>query len=440
MRFLTRSLTGLFLLSLTVALLTLSGHVIWTAVSERLNDKGFQREASERVFAVHVVTYEAQTIAPVLSAFGQVRSQRILELRAPSSGTITALSEQFVDGGRVQVGEVLMQVNRAEAEATVARARADLADAEAEKADAAIALALSQEELTAAQEQLRLQQAALDRQLDLRSRGVGTEAAIEAAELALSSAQQSVLSQRRAIAQAEARQASAETGISRARIDLSEAERALADTTLTAAFSGTLGEVNVVEGGLVSTNERLAILTDPSQLEVSFRISAAQYARLLDSAGRLIAAPIQARLGASGSDLIAAGQLSRESATVGEDQTGRLLFARLEGTPALRPGDFVEVEVEEPELPNVARLPATALGPEGTVLMIGEDERLSEIRVTLLRRQGDEVLVRGDGLEGVPIVAARTPLLGAGIKVRAIRQGSEAAGQAAGQQATESEG
>ena len=167
MRFLTRSLTGLFLLSLTVALLTLAGHVIYSAVSARLNDGGFQREAQERVFAVHVVTYEARTIAPVLTAFGQIRSQRILEVRAPSSGMITKLSDQFVDGGRVLAGEVLMQVNRAEAEATVARTRADLADAEAERQDAAIVLSLSEEELTAAEEQLRLQQGALDRQMDL---------------------------------------------------------------------------------------------------------------------------------------------------------------------------------------------------------------------------------------------------------------------------------
>ena len=440
MRFLTRSLIGLFLLSLTAGLLTWAGHIVYSAVSDRLNDDGFQREVQERVFAVHVVPYQAQTITPVLTAFGQVRSRRILEVRAPSSGTITHLADQFVDGGRVSEGMTLLQVNKVEAEATLARSRADLSEAEAESRDADRAHDIALEELAAAQEQMRLLQAALERQQDLRSRGVGTEAAIEDAELALSSARQSMLSQRRALAQAEARLALAGTGIDRNRIDVAEAERGLADTSLSAAFSGTLGEVSVVKGGLVSNNERVAILTDPDQLEVSFRISAAQYARLLNIQGQLLNAQVQASLDVTGGNLTATGRITRESASVGEQQTGRMLFAQLEAAPEFRPGDFVAVQVKEPALDNVAELPASAVGPQGTVLVIGSDDRLAEVRVNLLRRQGDLVLIRAADLDGLEIVAARTPLLGAGIKVRAIRPGNEAAGQSSDQSANGTDG
>ena len=45
--------------------------------------------------------------------------------------------------------------------------------------------------------------------------------------------------------------------------------------------------------------------------------------------------------------------------------------------------------------------------------------------VTLLRRQGDDILVRGDGLAGREIVRQRSPLLGAGIKVRPLRGDSD---------------
>ena len=61
------------------------------------------------------------------------------------------------------------------------------------------------------------------------------------------------------------------------------------------------------------------------------------------------------------------------------------------------------------------------------VLVIGEDERLLEADVTLLRRQGDDVLVRSRELSGAQIVAERSPLLGAGIKVRVLRAEGEAA-------------
>jgi len=40
--------------------------------------------------------------------------------------------------------------------------------------------------------------------------------------------------------------------------------------------------------------------------------------------------------------------------------------------------------------------------------------------VTLMRRQGDDVLVLASQLEGRQVVAERTPLLGAGIKVRPL--------------------
>jgi len=65
----------------------------------------------------------------------------------------------------------------------------------------------------------------------------------------------------------------AETSLSRSRIARNEAERRLAETGLHAEFTGTLGEVSVVEGGLVQANERVARLVDPDALEVAFRVS-----------------------------------------------------------------------------------------------------------------------------------------------------------------------
>ena len=52
--------------------------------------------------------------------------------------------------------------------------------------------------------------------------------------------------------------------------------------------------------------------------------------------------------------------------------------------------------------------------------MVNDDSRLEEADIELLRRVGDEVIVRGRGLRNRLIVAERTPLLGIGIKVRPI--------------------
>jgi hypothetical protein len=86
----------------------------------------------------------------------------------------------------------------------------------------------------------------------------------------------------------------------------------------------------------------------------------------------------------------------------------------------------VTVNITEPALNWVARLPATAVSGNNQVLVIGDDGRLSEADIALVRRQGDDVLVRSRELSGAQIVAERSPLLGAGIKVRVLRAEGEA--------------
>jgi hypothetical protein len=81
----------------------------------------------------------------------------------------------------------------------------------------------------------------------------------------------------------------------------------------------------------------------------------------------------------------------------------------------------VRVRVREAPLDGVAVLPAAAVDPAGAVLVLGADERLAAATVEVLRRQGDEVIVRAVDLYGREIVAERSPLLGAGIRVRPLR-------------------
>ena len=104
------------------------------------------------------------------------------------------------------------------------------------------------------------------------------------------------------------------------------------------------------------------------------------------------------------------------------DHQLNLVFAQIDAARGLKPGDFVTVSVEEPAIEQVVRLPATALDSSGTVLALSADERLEALPVRLERRQGDEVLVRGAELAGREVVAERSPLLGAGVKVRALRE------------------
>ncbi|MCT4557515.1 MAG: HlyD family efflux transporter periplasmic adaptor subunit [Pelagimonas sp.] len=420
MRFLRKSLTGLVLLALTMGLLGYAAITVSNAVTAMLNTEARTPSRRERVFSVNVLPVTFGAVTPELRAFGEVQSTRVLELRAASGGRVTTLAPGFVDGGRVVAGQLLLQIDPADARAALDRAESDLLDAQAEVREADRALILARDELTSAQEQQTLRAQALQRQVDLRARNVGTAAAVETAELALSGAGQAVLSRRQSIANVEARIDQAATRLRRAEIAREEAQRNLDETEIRASFDGALSEVSVVAGRRITANEKLAQLVDPQGLEVAFRVSTQQYARLLDQ-GDLRPAPVTVSLDVFGTDIVAKGVLSRDSASVAEGQVGRLLFATLQDAPGFKPGDFVTVTLQEPQLERVARVPASAVSAAGQIMVLAEGDRLDVVDVTVVRRQGDDVLIRAQGISDREIVAELTPLLGKGVKVKPLR-------------------
>ena len=425
MRFLGRGLIGLLLFSLTLGLLGLAGNTIKIAVQDRVNKEPRAQKARERTFTVKVVPAEITSMNPTLNAFGEIQSRKTLDLRMAAGGQIQELSTNFVEGGSITSGELLIRLDDSNYQSAVDLAENNLIDAENEVSESGRNLSFSKEELAAAKEQEELRLRALKRQQDLVKRGVGTAAALENAELAASAATQAVLSRKAAVDQAKNRGAQAETRLVRAELALNDAKRKLEDTVLYAEFSGLLSGVSLVKGGIVSANERLGQLIDPEVLEVSFKISTQQYTRLLDDNGDLLKAPVSISLTNTDQGLKADGVIIRDSASVAKGQTGRQVYAKLTKSVGFKPGDFVAVKVEEPTLNWVVALPATALDASNSVLLLGEGERLEEAQVKLMRRQGNEVIVRSRDLTGKEIVAQRTPVLGAGIKVKPIRSGEE---------------
>ena len=147
MRFLRRSLTGVFLLSLTAGLLVFA--VVMSSMRSRQRAATLRRGAPgrERVFAVRIVTVEPQAIRPVLRTFGEIRSRRTLEVRAGTGGTVVELAPEVEEGGFVEKGQLIARIDPADAEAALDVARADLAEAESELRDAGRALELNREDL-----------------------------------------------------------------------------------------------------------------------------------------------------------------------------------------------------------------------------------------------------------------------------------------------------
>jgi len=421
MKFMARGLLGLFILTLTFALLASAAFVMISAFKDD-GSNGRNRTAKERVFTVNVVTLENGEATPIITTFGEVISGRTLEVRAASGGALVQVAPNFREGGVVQQDTLLFQTDPANSSANAQLSQTQLDEAGAELLDAQNALLLAQDELVAVEDQLRLRRQAIERQQSLLQRGVGTESGLEEAELAASLAQQQILTSRQAIANAQARIKLSEIELARSRINNSEAQRELNNTSVYAKFDGVLSDVTSVLGGLVNANERLATLIDPSALEVSFRISSTEFNRIVATGKPL--QDISVFITAEDGKAIPA-HINRVSAAVGEGQTGRVLIAALDAgaVATLRPGDFVSVSVEEPVLQNVAVLQSTAASATGEILLLSDDNRLEEVYVQILRKQADEIIVAVGAYKGREVVRERAPQLGAGIKVNPRREG-----------------
>ncbi|MEL6600515.1 MAG: HlyD family efflux transporter periplasmic adaptor subunit [Pseudomonadota bacterium] len=422
MRFLSRSLIGLFLTGLTLGVLILAAGQAYRFSQQAAESQGNRRAPAERTYSVNVADIVLQDATPVITGYGNIASARLLELRTGAAGELIELAPDFRDGGAVSSGSLLFQIDPVDARLARDRSRTQLTEAEADLSEAVTALDLAQEDARVAVAQRDLWAQALTRQEDLRTRGVGTDAAVENAALSLAAADQTVVGRRQALLQAEGTLARRDTAVDRARIALEEAERTLANTTARAPFDGLLSEVDAVLGRRVSNNERLGVLIDPASLEVAFQVTNAQFARLLDDRQNLRPLPVAVTLDLGDIPFTAPATLVRAGAQVGEGQTGRQLYAQLEPGAAgvMRSGDFVTVEITEPALANVALIPATAASADGKVLVLVEGNRLAEQQTTILRRQGDDIIV--SGLEaGVTYVTQRQPQLGAGLAVTAVR-------------------
>jgi multidrug efflux pump subunit AcrA (membrane-fusion protein) len=411
----------LLLLVLTVGLLGLAVMLVGNAIRQSLEPGGPARPAQERVVAANVIGIEPGVLAPAMTVYGKVEARHALEVRAGQGGTVIWVAEGFRTGGSVTAGEPILRLDPQPAEDALALAKADLAQATAAAVQAGTAADLAAEDLAAAEAQADLRRQALARQEDIAARGAGSAQAVETAALALSSAVQAVVSRKQALAGARAEVDQTAIAVTRAEIALAEAERALAETEVTAGLTGRVDAARVLPGAVIGANDVLGQIIDPTALDVAVRLSTTQFGVLADPEGQLPPAP--ARIALEEGTLLT-GRIDRTAAAVGDGQTGRLVYVALDTAPglaALKPGDFVTVTIEEPPLVDVALVPATAVGRQGTVLVLDPDNRLIEVPVSVLRTQGNDVILAAADLAGAEIVSERSAVLGEGIRIRPLR-------------------
>ena len=423
MRFLLRSFLGLIILSITLGFLIFGSFVLFDALKKRSEKSDNRRFQKERVFAVNVETLESQTARPKIFSYGEIYSKRMLEIRPLVSGRLDYVSEKFVEGGYVKSGDILFRLNQKDFFNELEIAEIDLEDTKAQLSEAISRLEFANMEFEVSESQLKLRKNALDRQTELAASGLITSTQLENTQLAYSSSKQQFLNKQNLVKSSRNSIEKLQIQLKRRSISIDKAKRNLDETEFKAPFNGIISSVNILPGSVINKNEKLGTLVDPNSLEVMFNLSANEFARVIDKEGKLLNLDITAYLKLSDKDIPFSGKIERINPEIINIGSGRKLFAsiNLGENKTLRPGDFVVIEIQEPSLENVTVLPSTAVTIDGKIFILEDENRLKELVVNILRRQGDEVIVCGAPIDK-EYVMQRSPQLGNGLKIKPLRK------------------
>ena len=347
----------------------------------------------------------------------------MLEIRPLVSGRLDYVSEKFVEGGYVKSGDILFRLNQKDYLNELEIAEIDLEDTKAQLSEAISKLDYANLEFEVSESQLNLRKNALDRQTQLAESGLITSSQLENTQLAYSSSKQQFLNKQNLVKSSKNAIDKLKIQLKRRSISIDKAKRNLDETEIKAPFDGIIASVNILPGSVINKNEKLGTLLDPNSLEVMFNLSANEFARVIDKDGKLLNLDITAYLKLSNNDIPFSGKIERINPEIMNIGSGRKLFAsiNLGENKTLRPGDFVVLEIKEPSLKNITVLPSSAVTIDGKIFILEEDNRLKEIEVTILRRQGNEVIVSGAPTDK-EYVMQRSPQLGNGLKIKPLRK------------------
>ncbi len=359
-----------------------------------------------------------------MTFYGQVVTRRRLDLRMPVSGRIVEVSGNLRAGGRVRKGELLVRLDDVDYRTALKEAEAELAEVRAKIAETEAQIRLEEASLENARRQLGIAERDLARKRRLFERGAASRKAVDDAALAEAQKRLAVLQKTSAIRMARARLAQYRAQAQRQEHVIERARKDLRDTELHAPFDGLVLSASAARGQYVTPSDRLATMVARNDLEVRFTISQDRYGDLLASGGSVAGLPVRIVWEAGRARREIRGRIDRLAPEVDENSGSVVAFATFDTDGAsaegLRIGSFVDVVLEGPELPAVARLPEGALH-DGRVYVVS-DGRLTPRDVRPLAWENGTVVI-GRGLkDGDVVMASHLPQAKPGMRVRVAGQ------------------
>ena len=353
-------------------------------------------EATEPAVVPTPVDFLVAEAAPAtlrVGTQGTVEPALAATVSAEVGGMVTEVSPNLRRGRFVEEGEILATLEPTDYEAALAEARANLLSAET---------SLIQAEADAAQA-IR----------DLEEVGVTDPSPLARREPQL-------------------RQARLRVDSAEAAVEL--AEKNLDRTRIRAPFTGQVAEAFVDRGDVLpNRGSPVARINGTALAEIRLPLSRADLRHLdLPATPGAISAPpgekpaVRIRFGDGPASVEATGWIDRLEGTVDPVTRLRYAVARIrdpldtggDGSSAVPFGAFVGAEIEGRRIGTAFRLPIVALVGDDRVRVIDEEDRLRERRLTIIKRNGTDMVVGAGISEGDRICLTPLEIFVSGMKVR----------------------
>ncbi|MEM9366494.1 MAG: efflux RND transporter periplasmic adaptor subunit [Planctomycetota bacterium] len=338
---------------------------------------------------VETVIVERGTFAPRLQVLGTVTPARDITLSPRVNGQITSVSENFVPGGMVRVGEELMRIDPADFQNVLSIRRSELEQAEA-------SLEIEKGRQSLAKKELKLLESTIDetnRDLVLRAPQI----------------------------------ASIRAEVSAAKAAVERAELELERSTILAPFDAQIISLSVNLGSQVAPGNELARLVGTAE----YWVSAALPVRSLQwvqfpSDDRAGSVATLANSDAWPPGVQRSGRVTRMIGTV-DDRTrlARVLITvddplgKASGEPPLILQSLLQVEIEGRPIRDVVRLQREFIRDDNTVWVMQDDQL--QIRECKIAFQDSVYAYLKEGLEtGDEVVTSTLATVAEGIGLRRI--------------------
>ncbi len=289
---------------------------------------------------VTVRTIEARDHPAIITALGEVQPRWRASIKARVDGQVVYLSDGLRVGNIVKRGQLLVRLEKTAFEMRVAEAESSLASAR---------FALLREEREAREARKNWTRSGFEGEPE--SPLVFREPQLETAR----------------------------AEVKAARASLAHAETLLGWTDIRAPFDGVVTRRGVGPGEMLFAGDEAAALNGMKVAEVGVHLDAAQWALLPGTLHDARVRLIDPRQGASWT-----AEVVRESRRLDGESRLRTLFLQvkrpLDLRPPLLPGTFVRAEITGRSIPNLLRVPETALTGRGVVWFVDPGDRLAPVR------------------------------------------------------------